>query len=351
MIKGRPCRVSFSEQRTTLFIGNLPMELSQQEIQQEFFKLLGTGVITSCELKTGPPPNFDSRGFCFLTLSSHQKADQARKQLQTCSIKGRLLNVSWAENRSKQYKVDEETMAKVKTLYVSNVSMTVSDQVLIALFSEHGAIVSCNIVKNPQTGQSKGFAFVEMDTRENAEKALNSLNGSELVGQKITVVLAKPPPKTTGGGRGRGGRGFMGPPRGGYMGFQQQNPMMAGPFPPSGPGRFMGAPRGGPSTRGSYMGGRGGKQRGGRGGYQQPGNYQPYGQPGNYPSQTSRYSPYQQNRQAYGQQAQQGYSGYQNPQIYSQMYGQAQQYYQGYPSTDQSQGQQYYQYYQGYPTQ
>ncbi len=54
-------------------------------------------------------------------------------------------------------------MAKVKTLYVSNVSMTVSDQVLIALFSEHGTVISCNIVKNPQTGQSKGFAFVEMD--------------------------------------------------------------------------------------------------------------------------------------------------------------------------------------------
>ncbi len=78
------------------------MELTQQELQQEFLKLLGVGVITSCELKTGPPPSFESRGFCFLTLSSHNKADQARKVLAASSIRGRLLNVSWAENRFKQ---------------------------------------------------------------------------------------------------------------------------------------------------------------------------------------------------------------------------------------------------------
>jgi RNA recognition motif-containing protein len=63
-------------------------------------------------------------------------------------------------------------MAKVKTLFVSNISVTVNEQVLYALFSEYGAVVNCVIVKNAQTRQSRGFAFVEMDVRSSVMSML-----------------------------------------------------------------------------------------------------------------------------------------------------------------------------------
>lgn len=101
-------------------------------------------------------------------------------------------------------------MATVKTLYVSNISITVNEQVLSALFSDYGVVKNCVIVKNPQTRQSRGFAFVEFEQRESAEQALEALNGNKAVellelnvllgkevsGQKLSVVFAKPAPKS-----------------------------------------------------------------------------------------------------------------------------------------------------------
>jgi len=230
--------------------------------------------------------------------------------------------------------------------------------VLIALFSEHGNVISCNIVKNPQTKQSRGFAFVEMDSRESAEKALRSLDNSELVGQKISVVLAKPPPKANvkRGGRGmplqRGGFQFPVGPMGPYQQpFQQpyQQPYQQ-------PQRmFSPNARGARGTSNYQIGGRGGKQRG-RGGYQQTQQgYQNYTQqPAQSGYQNPRYQPYQ-NRQPYQQQQQQQQSQQQQSMAYTQpgyqmamfpqMYGQNQQYYQ-YPTAEQSQY--YQQYYSGY---
>jgi len=102
------------------------------------------------------------------------------------------LNVSWAEP---QEETDADTMASVKTLYVSNLHANVTDNVLGSLFSQYGVLVNCAIVKNPQTKESRGFAFVEFKTRESCVAAMDALNGAQLEGQPMTIVLAKPPPK------------------------------------------------------------------------------------------------------------------------------------------------------------
>lgn len=57
--------------------------------------------------------------------------------------------------------VDEEVMATVKTLYISNLATTVTDQILMSIFSEFGTVTKVAVVKNPETGVSRGFAFVE----------------------------------------------------------------------------------------------------------------------------------------------------------------------------------------------
>jgi len=350
-IQGRPCRVSRSEQKNTLFVGNLPVEMNQQEIFEAMTNILGHGLITHIELKTGPPPSYDSRGFCFLQFTSHQRADACRKLLQQNNIRGRPLNVSWAENRFA--KIDDDTMSKVKTLFVSNISITVNEQVLIALLSEYGSVINCVIVKNPQSKQSRGFAFIEMDTRENAEKALKALDGSELVGQNISVVLAKPPPPKS-GGRGRnvlrgsyhsplsGDRLAYTPP----ITYQQTNQYLH-------PNHFNGPPIKKPyfahprPQRGFQERGRGGKTRGRGGGlvspYQGPSQYQEsvYQQP-------FRYQPYHQ-RQHHQQPIQYQQSYQMQAQMFPQIYGQTDpsQYYQ-YPIADQSQAAQYYQQYYPY---
>jgi RNA recognition motif-containing protein len=101
-------------------------------------------------------------------------------------------------------------------LYVGNLSFTVTDQELEDLFSQSGHVESTNIITDRDTGRSRGFAFVEMDTREAAESAIQSFNGYELHGRAIIVNEARPKePRSKsrggfGGGGGRGSRGGFG---------------------------------------------------------------------------------------------------------------------------------------------
>jgi RNA recognition motif-containing protein len=88
-------------------------------------------------------------------------------------------------------------MAKVTTLYVSNLASSVPEDILKLLFSQFGEIVKCVIVKHPYTGEPRGFAFVEYRDRVACETALQEYNETEFCGQKLSVVLAKPPDQET----------------------------------------------------------------------------------------------------------------------------------------------------------
>ena len=99
-----------------------------------------------------------------------------------------------------------------KTLYVGNLAYTVSDSALTQMFSEHGSVTSAQVIVDRDTGRSKGFGFVEMGSDEEAQAAINALNGIERGGRTLTVNEARP--KTEGGGR--GGYGGGGYSSGGY---------------------------------------------------------------------------------------------------------------------------------------
>lgn len=89
-------------------------------------------------------------------------------------------------------------------LYVGNLNYSVTDEDLRTLFAQHGAVQSINIIKDRYTGQAKGFAFVEMSSQEEAQKALE-LNGSEFMGRNLNISEARPQEKRGGGGGGFGG--------------------------------------------------------------------------------------------------------------------------------------------------
>lgn len=97
-------------------------------------------------------------------------------------------------------------------LYVGGLPYSVSDRQLSELFSAHGTVESSRVITDRVTGRSKGFGFVEMSTKEEAEAAIAGLNGSEYGGRTLTVNEARPrePRPGFGGdgpGSGRGGRG------------------------------------------------------------------------------------------------------------------------------------------------
>lgn len=88
-------------------------------------------------------------------------------------------------------------------LYVGSLAYSVNDDKLKELFAEFGTVVSAQVINDRDSGQSKGFGFVEMKTEEEAKEAIKALNGKEVDGRAIMVNEARP--KTEGGGGGGGG--------------------------------------------------------------------------------------------------------------------------------------------------
>jgi RNA recognition motif-containing protein len=93
-------------------------------------------------------------------------------------------------------------------IYVGNLSFEVTDDDLRQIFSAYGEVESASVVKDRFSGESRGFGFVEMPAKKDADAAIAGLNGTEQKGRTITVNEAKPKaPKSGGGGGGGGGRG------------------------------------------------------------------------------------------------------------------------------------------------
>ena len=103
-----------------------------------------------------------------------------------------------------------------KKIYVGNLSYEVSQADLEQMFSAHGTVQSVQIITDRDTGRSKGFGFVEMESNEEAESAMAALDGKDCGGRALKVNEAKP--RTSSGGGGRGGYGGGRGGGGGYGG-------------------------------------------------------------------------------------------------------------------------------------
>lgn len=94
-----------------------------------------------------------------------------------------------------------------KKLYVGNLNYSTTEDDLRRLFTEVGPVVSVTVITDRMTGRSKGFAFVEMETEQAAEAAIDRLNNQEIDQRSITVSEARPPRERSFGGGGGGGGG------------------------------------------------------------------------------------------------------------------------------------------------
>ena len=127
-------------------------------------------------------------------------------------------------------------------IYVGNLSWSMTDDDLNNLFSQYGAVTSAKILKEKNTGRSKGFGFVEMEDDEAAKTAIATLNESEVQGRKLIVNESQPRPEGGGGGYKKSGGGYGG-------------------------GRSSGGYGGGGRSSGGGYGGGGGYKKSGGGGY------------------------------------------------------------------------------------
>lgn len=111
-------------------------------------------------------------------------------------------------------------------IYVGNLAYKTTDDDLRALFSQHGEVSSARVVTDRISGQSKGFGFVEMPDREQAQKAIEATNGADFQGRRLRVNESQPKPREDRrggggmGGGGGGGGGFRGGRGGGDRDFR-----------------------------------------------------------------------------------------------------------------------------------
>lgn len=95
-------------------------------------------------------------------------------------------------------------------LYVGNLPYSMTEDELKEMFAQAGTITSAVVIKDRETGRSKGFGFVEMANQAEAEKAISMFNGYRINERPLTVNIARPREERGGGGGGGGGRGGYG---------------------------------------------------------------------------------------------------------------------------------------------
>nr|CAD7595685.1 unnamed protein product [Timema genevievae] len=180
--KGKKIGVTVSYNNHRLFVGNIPKNRDRDELFEEFSKH-APGLIEVI-IYSSPDDKKKNRGFCFLEYESHKAASLAKRRLGTGRIKvwGCDIIVDWADP---QEEPDEVTMAKVKVLYVRNLTQDCSEEKLKESFESYGTVERVKKIKD--------YAFIHFEDRDNAVKAMNDLNGKEMGGSPIEVSLAKPP--------------------------------------------------------------------------------------------------------------------------------------------------------------
>uniref|UniRef100_A0A182Y580 RRM domain-containing protein n=1 Tax=Anopheles stephensi TaxID=30069 RepID=A0A182Y580_ANOST len=179
---GKKIGVTISFNNHRLFVGNIPKNRDRDELLEEFAKH-APGLVEVI-IYSSPDDKKKNRGFCFLEYESHKAASLAKRRLGTGRIKvwNCDIIVDWADP---QEEPDEQTMSKVKVLYVRNLTQDTSEDKLKESFEQFGRVERVKKIKD--------YAFVHFEDRDNAVKAMKDLDGKEIGGSNIEVSLAKPP--------------------------------------------------------------------------------------------------------------------------------------------------------------
>jgi len=240
----------------TLFVGNLGYSVDEAALADHFGEC---GAIGSARIITERDTG-RSKGFGYVDFSTSEGLDKALETMQDTDLGGRPVNISRANERPPKGGGRDRgagggfgggggggggggTQAPSNTLFVGNLAFDSTEDSLGGAFQGCGQVTSVRIITDKESGMSRGFGYVEFSSSEEAGKALETMNGTDVDGRSLRLDYASVRGSDGGGG---GSRGFGGGGRGGFGG--------------GGRGGFGGGRGGG---RGGFGGGRGG----GRGGF------------------------------------------------------------------------------------
>merc|ERR1712071_219879 len=172
-----------SKDNCRLFIGGIPKNKKQEEIQEEIQKL--TEGVRKVIVYSSITDKTKNRGFAFVEYDNHRLASKARRKLipDRIHLWGKMVAVDWAEPEPI---VEECIMSQVTVLYVRNLSLTSTEQGLFNIFN---AVSDGHVTK---VKMMRDFAFVHFTRRSQAEKAMAALDRTTLNGTVIEISWAKP---------------------------------------------------------------------------------------------------------------------------------------------------------------
>lgn len=194
LIKGRPCRIMWSQRDPALrktgqgnvFIKNLDTAIDNKALHDTFAAF---GNILSCKVAQDEFAN--SRGYGFVHYETAEAANNAIKH-----VNGMLLNEKKVfvghhiPKKDRQSKFDE-MKANFTNVYVKNVDSECTDQEFRDLFEAFGPITSASLARDPETGASRGFGFVNFQEHKDAYEAVEKLHESDFKGQALYVSRAQ----------------------------------------------------------------------------------------------------------------------------------------------------------------
>jgi heterogeneous nuclear ribonucleoprotein R len=183
--QGKEMRVNISVANIKLFIGNIPKTKTKEELKTEFTKIV-EGLAEVIIYHQGETENdkVKNRGFCFLEFIDHKSASVAKRKLGSSRFNrvfNREIAVDWADPNDEP---DEETMSKVKVLYVKNLSADVTEEEVQKVFEAYG--------KLERVRKMKDYAFVHFDQRDDAVKAMEEQNTKVIGKLPMEISLARP---------------------------------------------------------------------------------------------------------------------------------------------------------------
>lgn len=190
-IKGRPFRIMWSQRDPALrrtnagniFVKNLDKDIDDKALHDTFSAF---GNILSC--KVGRDDKGNSKGFGFIHFDTQAAADEAVAKVNGMMLKDKVVFVGPFVPR--KIRSDSDTASRWTNIYVKNVDKSVDETAFKALFEPFGAITSAALSKD-ESGQSRGFGFVNFESHESASKAVDEMNDKEIASKQLYVGRAQ----------------------------------------------------------------------------------------------------------------------------------------------------------------
>ncbi|MCJ1414290.1 Protein phosphatase PP2A regulatory subunit B [Xylographa parallela] len=194
VIKGRPCRIMWSQRDPALrktgqgnvFIKNLDTAIDNKALHDTFAAF---GNILSCKVAQDEFGN--SKGYGFVHYETGEAATQAIKHVNGMLLNEKKVFVGHHVARKDRESKFEEMKANFTNIYVKNIEFEVTDDEFRVLFEKYGDISSATITRDPETGKSKGFGFVNYIRHEDASTAVEALHDKDFHGQNLYVGRAQ----------------------------------------------------------------------------------------------------------------------------------------------------------------